>query len=52
MEFLAHNWFYIVALILFVAMHLTGFGCGHAHGQHQHAHRRDTPGPKHESKNE
>ena len=45
MEFLAHNWFYIVVLILFVAMHLTGLGCGHAH-------RRDIPGPKHESKNE
>jgi len=32
MEFLANNWFYILALILFVAMHLAGFGCGHRHG--------------------
>lgn len=41
MEFLTQNWFYIVALILFVAMHLVGPGCGHAH-----------PGPKHSSHNE
>ncbi len=33
MDFLADNWFYIVALILFVAMHLIGSGCGHAHGE-------------------
>ena len=32
MEFLAQNWLYISALILFVAMHLAGFGCGHRHG--------------------
>ena len=31
MQFLAQNWFYILALILFVAMHLAGFGCGHRH---------------------
>ena len=37
MDFLAQNWFYIVALILFVAMHLFGFGCGHADGGHRHS---------------
>lgn len=31
MQFLAQNWFYILALILFVAMHVAGFGCGHRH---------------------
>ena len=31
MEFLAQNWVYILVLILFVAMHLAGFGCGHGH---------------------
>lgn len=30
MAFFAQNWFYIVILALFVAMHLFGFGCGHA----------------------
>jgi hypothetical protein len=35
MEFLAQNWFYIVVLILFVAMHLLGPGCGDAHGGHR-----------------
>ncbi len=29
MDFLEHNWFYILVLALFVGMHLTGFGCGH-----------------------
>ena len=29
MDFVAHNWFYILVLALFVGMHLTGFGCGH-----------------------
>ena len=37
MEFLAQNWFYIVVLILFVAMHLLGFGCDDAHGRHRHS---------------
>ena len=36
MNFLAENWLYIVALVLFVAMHLLGFGCG---GRH-HSRRR------------
>ncbi len=34
MAFLAQNWFYIVMLVLFVAMHLFGFGCGHARQGH------------------
>jgi hypothetical protein len=29
MEFLAQNWLYILVLILFVALHLAGSGCGH-----------------------
>ena len=29
MDFLAQNWFYILVLVLFVGMHLAGFGCGH-----------------------
>lgn len=37
MEFLAQNWFYIVALILFVVMHLVGPGCGDAHRGHKHS---------------
>lgn len=31
MEFLAQNWFYILVLVLFVALHLVGSGCGHSH---------------------
>ena len=41
MEFLAQNWFYIVVLILFVAMHLVGSGCGHTHKGHKHASRNE-----------
>lgn len=29
MDFLVHNWLYMLVLVLFVGMHLTGFGCGH-----------------------
>lgn len=36
MQFLLENWFYILALAAFVAMHLFGFGCGHAHGHGDH----------------
>jgi hypothetical protein len=42
MEFLAQNWFYIIVLILFVAMHLVGSGCGHTHKGHKHAIRTET----------
>lgn len=42
MEFLAQNWFYIVVLILFVAMHLIGPGCGHAHRGHKHSSRDES----------
>lgn len=37
MRFLLENWFYILVLAAFVAMHLFGFGCGHAggHGNHR-----------------
>ena len=38
MDFLSQNWFFIVALILFVAMHLFGFGCGHEGRGHGHSH--------------
>lgn len=31
MNFLAHNWLYVVALLLFVAMHVFEFGCGYSH---------------------
>ena len=31
MNFLAENWLYIVALVLFVGMHLLGSGCGRRH---------------------
>jgi hypothetical protein len=43
MDFLAQNWFYIVALILFVAMHLFGFGCGHA--GHRHSSQKQPSDP-------
>ena len=33
MDFLVHNWFYILILALFVGMHVTGFGCGHRHSR-------------------
>lgn len=49
MDFLAQNWFYIVVLILFVAMHLLGFGCGDAHGGHTHSSHKqanDASGPQ------
>lgn len=36
MDFLSQNWFFIVALILFVAMHLFGFECGHEGRGHGH----------------
>jgi hypothetical protein len=41
MDFLAENWFYILALVLFVAMHLFGLGCGRSHAFHgqRHQHR-------------
>ncbi len=45
MDFLAQNWFYIVALILFVAMHLFGFGCGHGHGGHGHSSQKQPSDP-------
>ncbi len=41
MEFLAQNWLYIVVLILFVAMHLVGAGCGHAHKGRPHSSRNE-----------
>ena len=31
MNFLADNWLYIVALVLFVGMHFLGSGCGSKH---------------------
>lgn len=46
MEFLAQNWIYILMLILFVAMHLAGFGCGHTHEAHRNHSDRDAPNPK------
>jgi hypothetical protein len=42
MDFLAQNWFYILALILFVGLHLFGFGCGHAHGGHGHSSHKES----------
>lgn len=45
MDFLAQNWFYIVALILFVAMHLFGFGCGHGHEGHRHSSQKQPSDP-------
>lgn len=42
MRFLAQNWFYIVVLILFVAMHLIGPGCGHAHRRHKHSNLKES----------
>jgi hypothetical protein len=38
MVFLAENWLYILALILFVAMHLFGWGCGRSHAFHRQRH--------------
>lgn len=38
MVFLAENWLYILALILFVAMHLFGWGCDRSHAFHRQRH--------------
>lgn len=42
MEFVAQNWFYILALVLFVALHLVGPGCGHANRKRKHFTRSET----------
>ncbi len=34
MEWIRENWFFIIFFILFIAMHLFGFGCGR-HGGHK-----------------
>jgi hypothetical protein len=44
MEFLAHNWIYLLALILFVVMHLVGSGCGYGHGKSRHDRDRSARG--------
>lgn len=31
--FLSENWFYMLLLAAFVAMHLFGSGCGHSHSR-------------------
>ena len=42
MGFLVENWFYILVVVLFVAIHVVEGGCGRKHhGCHQH--RRATP---------
>jgi hypothetical protein len=47
MTFLAQNWFYILIVGLFVAMHLFGFGCGHTgHQRHHQGRPSDVPGPE------
>ncbi len=44
MSFLAQNWFYILIVGLFVAMHLLGSGCGHkGHQQHQQGPPSEVP---------
>jgi hypothetical protein len=35
MEWIRENWVFIVFAILFVAMHLFGFGCCGGHGRHR-----------------
>lgn len=37
MAFVAQNWFYIVVVALFVAMHLVGFECGNVRKGHHHS---------------
>jgi hypothetical protein len=46
MEFIRENWFFILFAILFVGMHLFGFGCGgHGkHGKHGREDGHDEPG--------
>jgi len=40
MNILAEDWFYMLALILFVAMHLFGLGCRRSHSsQRRHQDR-------------
>jgi hypothetical protein len=37
MDWLRENWFFIMFLIFFIWMHLSGHGCGgHGHGGHKH----------------
>lgn len=33
-RFLGENWFWIVLVVAFVAMHRSGMGCGMGHGGH------------------
>lgn len=40
-EFLASNWLWITAVVLFVLMHRGGHGCG-MHGGHRHHHEHQS----------
>ena len=43
MKFLAQNWFYILVLVLFVALHLIGPVCGPSHHKVQTHAKSDRP---------
>lgn len=45
MEWVRENWFFILFAILFIAMHLFGFGCGGHSGHGRHG--GDEKGNKH-----
>ena len=53
-EFIARNWPWIVFVVLFVAMHRSGHGCGmhggHGHGGHGEQGDRDTERPRSEER--
>ena len=40
MEWVRENWFFILFAVLFIAMHLFGFGCG-GHGGHGREEERE-----------
>ena len=49
--FLARNWVWIVFLVVMVAMHRRGYGCG-MHGHHgRHDHEQERDGADHPSEN-
>lgn len=53
MEWVQENWFFILFAVLFIGMHLFGFGCGghgkhgkhggeKGHGEHEHSNRESS----------
>lgn len=45
MTFFSENWFYMLLLAAFVAMHLFGSGCGHSHSRSKRHSERESSIP-------